>query len=75
MSADNRYAPNYEEMFIHYAYVEKLTNLNIYYGKSYGDKQAIYNILKSQVEDPYCLLSRTSGNFLNIFQLNILPTV
>lgn len=45
------------------------------YGQSFGDKQAICNVLRSQVEEPFRLLSRTSGNLLAIFQINILPTV
>lgn len=32
-------------------------------------------MLKSQIDDPYSLLSRNSGNLLVIFQINILPTV
>lgn len=32
-------------------------------------------MLRSQVEEPFKLLSRTSGSLLAIFQINILPTV
>jgi hypothetical protein len=60
---------------MHYSYVEDLSIKECYHGASYGDKQAVYNILRSQVADPFTLLSRSDGNLLVIFQLNILPTV
>jgi hypothetical protein len=75
MSADGRFAPNFEDSAMHYSYVESVGTGECFHGASFGDKLAIANVLRSQVADPYVLLSRTAGNLLVIFQLNILPTV
>lgn len=75
LSADSKYAPNFEESLVQYSYIERLEEGGVEYGQSFGDKQAICNVLRSQVEEPFRLLSRTSGNLLVIFQINILPTV
>lgn len=40
-----------------------------------ASKQAIYNVLLTQVSDPYNLLSRRWHHLLLILQVNILPTV
>ena len=52
LSADSKYAPNFEESLVQYSYVESTQQCAAQYGQSFGDKQAVYNVLKSQVEEP-----------------------
>lgn len=75
MSADSRFAPKFEDSAMHYSYVERVETGECFYGDSFGSKQVVANILRSQLDDPFSVLSRTEGNLLLIFQLNILPTV
>jgi hypothetical protein len=60
---------------MHYSYVETVQTGECFFGGSFGSKQAVVNILRSQLADPFTILSRTEGNLLLIFQLNILPTM
>ena len=61
-------------MSVYYSYVEDISTGYIYPANGEHKKNIIINILRSQVEDPYKLLSRRSGNILVIFQINIFPT-
>jgi hypothetical protein len=74
-SADSKFVPGFEESPARLSYVEGLGQGEGMAGETVAVKQAVYDVLLTQLVEPFEVLSLRQGHLLLVIQLNVLPTV